>query len=132
VNNVSLQLHGCVNPDLRIGDKVGDKSATGVIADRRTNLKIEAIAGTIDAIGIVGGVEKNDDSPRLRVRGLTQASSLEQDGHELLPTLVGEVMDLPYTQRGAALIALGFVLFLTFKVVDRTLGVLLEYFFPKV
>jgi hypothetical protein len=132
VNNVSLLLHGCVNPDLRIGDEVGDKSATGVIADRRTNLKIEAIAGTIDAIGIAGGVEKNDDSPRLRVRGLTRASSLEQDGHELLPTLVGEVMDLPYTQRGAALIVLGFVLFLTFKVVDRTLGVLLEYFFPKV
>jgi hypothetical protein len=116
-----------VNPDLRIEDK----SATGVIADRRTDLKIEAIAGTIDGIGVVSGAEKND-TPRLRVRGQTRASSLEQDGHELLPTLVGEVMDLPYTQRGVALIVLGFLLFLAFKVVDRTLGVLLEYFFPKV
>jgi hypothetical protein len=127
MSNVPLLLHGCVNPDLRIEDK----SATGVIADRRTDLKIEAIAGTIDGIGVVSGEEKND-TPRLRVRGQTRASSLEQDGHELLPTLVGEVMDLPYTQRGVALIVLGFLLFLAFKVVDRTLGVLLEYFFPKV
>lgn len=127
VGNTQLRLQGCVNPDLRIEDK----SATGVIQDRRTDLKIEAIGGTIDGIGIVGGAEKND-APRLRVRGETQASSLQQDEHELLPTLAGEVMDLPYTQRGVALIALGFALFLAYKVVDRTLGVLLEYFFPKV
>ena len=57
---------------------------------------------------------------------------MQQDEHELLPTLAGEVMDLSYTQRGVALIVLGFALFLTYKVVDRTLGVLLEYFFPKV
>ncbi len=127
MGNTQLRLQGCVNPDLRIEDK----SATGVIQDRRTDLKIEAIAGTIDGIGIVGGAEKND-APRLRVRGQTRASSLQQDEHELLPTLAGEVMDLPYTQRGVALIALGFALFLAYKVVDRTLGVLLEYFFPKV
>jgi hypothetical protein len=116
-----------VNPDLRIGDK----SATGVIADRKTDLKIEAIAGTIDKIGVIIGTEKND-VPRLRVQGETRASSLQQDEHELLPTLVDEVMDLSYTERGVALIVLGFVLFLAFKVVDRTLGVLLEYLFPKV
>jgi hypothetical protein len=127
VGTTQIRLQGCVNPDLRIEDK----SATGVIADRRTDLKIEAIAGTIDGIGVVGGAEKND-APRLRVRGQTRASSLQQDEHELLPTLAGEVMDLPYTQRGVALIALGFALFLAYKVVDRTLGVLLEYFFPKV
>ncbi len=127
VGNTQLRLQGCVNPDLRIEDK----SATGVIADRRTDMKIEAMGGTIDGIGIVGGAEKND-APRLRVRGQMRASSLQQDEHELLPTLAGEVMDLPYTQRGVALIGLGFALFLAFKVVDRTLGVLLEYFFPKV
>jgi hypothetical protein len=127
VGNTQLRLQGCVNPDLRIEDK----SATGVIADRRTDLKMDAIGGTIDGIGIVGGAEKND-APRLRVRGVTRASSLQQDEHELLPTLAGEVMDLPYTQRGVALIALGFALFLAYKVVDRTLGVLLEYFFPGV
>ena len=58
------ELQGCVSPDLRIEDK----SATGVIADRSTDVKIEAIAGTIDEIGIVGGAEKNN-APRLQVRG---------------------------------------------------------------
>jgi hypothetical protein len=127
VVRTQLRLQGCVNPDLRIEGR----SATGVIGDRRTDLKIDAIAGTLDGIGIVVGAEKND-GPRLRVHGEVQASSVEQDEHELLPTLAAEVMDLPYAQRGAALIALGFVLFLIFKVVDRTLGVLLEYLFPKV
>ncbi len=122
-----LLLRGCVNPDLRIEDK----SATGVIADRSTDLKIEAVSGTIEGIGIVGGAEKNN-GPRLRVRGEARVSSMRQDENELLPTLVGEAMDLSYTQRGVALIVLGVVLFVAFKIVDRTLGVLLEYFFPKV
>jgi hypothetical protein len=127
VSHVPLVLQGCVNPDLRIGDK----TATGVIADRSTDLTIKAISGTIDEVSITGAAEKND-APRLRVRGRAQASSLQQDEHELLPTRVGEAMDLPYAERGVALILLGFVLFLAFKVVDRTLGVLLEYLFPKV
>jgi transcriptional regulatory protein LevR len=120
-------LHGCVNPDLRIEDK----SATGVIADRATDVKIQALSATIEEIAIVATAEKND-APRLRVRGRAQASSMQQDKNELLPTRVGEAMDLPYAQRGIALIILGFALFVAFKVVDRTLGVLLEYFFPKV
>jgi hypothetical protein len=127
VSNSPLLLHGCVNPDLRIEDK----SATGVIADRATDVKIQAISGTIEEIAIVATAEKND-APRLRVRGRAQASSMQQDKNELLPTRVGEAMDLPYAQRGVALIILGFALFVAFKVVDRTLGVLLEYFFPKV
>jgi hypothetical protein len=127
VSDGLLLLSGCVNPDLRIEDK----SATGVIADRSTDLKIEAVSGTIEGIGIAGGAEKNS-GPRLRVRGEARVSSMRQDENELLPTLVGEAMDWSYTQRGVALIALGVVLFVAFKIVDRTLGVLLEYFFPKV
>jgi hypothetical protein len=127
VANVPLLLQGCVYPDLRIETK----SATGVIGDRATEVKIQAIAGTIELIAIAAGVEKTD-APRLRVKGRAHASSMQQDEHELLPTRVGEAMDLPYAERGVALISLGFVLFLAFKVVDRTLGVLLEYFFPKV
>jgi hypothetical protein len=61
-----------------------------------------------------------------------EAASVQQDGHELLPTLVSEVMDLSYAERGAVLIILGFALFVAFKVVDRALSVLLEYYFPKV
>jgi hypothetical protein len=127
INNSPLLLQGCVNPDLRIERK----SATGVIADRATDVKIQAISGTIEEIAIVARAEKND-APRLRVRGRANALSMQQDEHELLPTRVGEAMDLPYAERGIALIILGFALFLTFKVVDRTLGVLLEYLFPKV
>ena len=127
VSDGPLLLRGCVNPDLRIEDK----SATGVIADRSTDLKMEAISGTIEGIGIAGGGEKNN-GPRLRVRGEARVSSMRQDENELLPTLVGEAMDWSYTQRGVALIALGVVLFVAFKIVDRTLGVLLEYLFPKV
>jgi hypothetical protein len=124
---VELVMRGCVNPDLRIEDK----SATGVIADRRTDLEIQTASGTIDEIGVTGGAEKTD-APRLRVGGRVSAASMRQDGHELLPTLVSEVLDLPYAERGVALIVLGFALFIVFKVVDRTLSVLLEYIFPKV
>ena len=47
---------GCVNPDLRIEDK----SATGVIVRPQVrDLKIEAVSGTIEEIGIAGGAEKN-------------------------------------------------------------------------
>jgi hypothetical protein len=120
-------LRGCVNPDLRIEDKI----ATGVIADRSTGLEIRAVSGTIDGIGVIGGVEKTD-APRLRVQGEAEAKSLTQDGRELLPTMVSEAMDLPYGERGLLLIAVGFGLFVVFKIVDRTLSVLLEYFFPKV
>ncbi len=127
VGTVQLVLKGCVNPDLRIEER----SATGVIGDHKTDLTMDAISGAIDEISITGGAEKMD-APRLRVRGMVQVSSMQQDERELLPTLVGEVMDLPYAQRGVALILLGFVLFLAFKVVDRTLGVLLEYFFPRI
>jgi hypothetical protein len=127
VNNLPLLLHGCVNPDLRIENK----TATGVIADRATDLKIQAISGTIEEIAILASADKNN-APRLRVRGRALASSMQQDEHELLPTRVGEAMDLPYAERGVALIILGFALFIAFKIVDRTLGVLLEYFFPKV
>jgi hypothetical protein len=102
-----------------------------VIADRATEVKIQAITGTIELIAIPAGVEKTD-APRLRVKGRANASSMQQDEHELLPTRVGEAMDMPYAERGWRLILVGFVLFLAFKVVDRTLGVLMEFFFPKV
>ncbi|MCU1247708.1 MAG: hypothetical protein JWQ49_737 [Edaphobacter sp.] len=127
---VELVLRGCVNPDLR----VEDKSAAGVIADRSTDLTIggtSADSGTIDEIDVTGSGDKSD-APRLRVRGRLEAASVRQDGHELLPTLVSEVMDLSYAERGAVLIILGFALFVAFKVVDRALSVLLEYYFPKV
>ena len=123
-------MRGCINPDLR----VEDKNATGVIADRSTDLEIHEASGaqgTIEEIAVTGAGEKSD-APRLRVRGRVEASSVQQDGHELLPTLVSEVMDLPYAERGVALIVLGFLLFLVFKIVDRALSVLLEYIFPKV
>lgn len=125
--SMELVMRGCVNPDLRIEDK----SATGVIADRRTDLELKVASGTIDGIGVTGGAEKSD-VPRLRVRGVVEAASLQQDRQELLPTLVSEVLDRPYAERGVALIVLGFALFIVFKVVDRTLSVLLEYIFPKV
>jgi hypothetical protein len=130
VANVPLLLKECVNPDLRIKTK----SATGVIADRATEVKIQTTAGTIELIAIAAGVEKTEktDAPRLRVKGRANASSMQQDEHELLPTRVGEAMDMPYAERGWRLILVGFVLFLAFKVVDRTLGVLMEFVFPKV
>jgi hypothetical protein len=128
LSHLSLLLQGCVNPDLRIADK----PATGVIADRSTDLKIDTISATLNTISIVPGSGKND-APRLRVTGdAARASSLQQDQHELLPSLLGEAMDLPYAERGAVLILLGVVLFLLFKIMDRALGVLLEYIIPKV
>ena len=117
----ALLLRGCVNPYLRIEDKI----ATGVIADRGTGLEIRAASGTIDGIGVIGGAEKTD-APRLRVQGEAEAKSLTQDGRELLPTMVSEAMDLPYGERGLFLIGVGFVLFVVFKIVDRALSVLLE------
>ena len=120
-------LRGCVNPDLRIEDKM----ATGVIADRPTALEIRAVSGTIDGIGVVSGVEKTD-APRLHVQGEAEAKSMTQDGRELLPTMVSEAMDRPFSERGLFLIGVGLALFVVFKVVDRTMSVLLEYLFPKV
>jgi hypothetical protein len=128
--NAPLLLEGCVNPDLRIETK----PATGMISDRATEVKIQAIAGKVELIAIAAGAEKTEkpDAPRLRVKGRAHASSMQQDEHELLPTWVGEVMDMPYAERGWRLIVVGFGLFLAFKVLDRTLGVLMEFLFPKV
>ena len=65
-------------------------------------------------------------SPALHFHGEVEAVSLRQDGHELLPSLVEDILDKPYTERSFLLVFLGFVALLIFKVVERALDVLIK------
>lgn len=122
----NLVFTGVVNPDLRLKEK----TVSGVMQDRKVNLKIQADAGSIETISIDGSPEKRH-APTLNVKGSVRAGSLRQDGHELLPTVVEEVLSEPYAGRSPLLVLLGFAAFGLLKTVDQAFSVLLENYLPK-
>ena len=122
-----LELHGALNADLRIEKK----TVGGMILDHPVDLLIDAETARIDEILIIADPEKRG-APTLRVRGSATVTSLKQDGRELLNTFIAELMDKPYAERSGTLAVLGFALFAMLKIVDRTLGVLVDYLFPEV
>ncbi len=125
-DGAELSFTGALNPDLR----VEDKTLPGLLADRAVNLQIQVDSGWIESITLSGSPEKRN-SPALNVKGTLRTHSVLQDGHEILPTVLDEVLDEPYSVRGPLLIALGFLAFAVLKTVDRALGVLLEIYLPK-
>jgi hypothetical protein len=123
---VELQFHGVLNPDLRIEGK----GAVGVVSGHNVDLRVHAESGKLLALGIVSSADKKI-LPAVHVRGELEARSLEQDGRELLPTLIEDILDKPYAERSAWLVCLGFLALLTFKMVDRALDVLLKLLLPE-
>jgi len=126
VGHTELRTFGALNPDLR----VEGKSATGVIATRRVDLRMRAESGQLSALGIVGDPDRRN-TPALRVRGSLLARSVEQDGHELLPTFVEDVLEQPYPERSRWLLLLGVGALLAFKLVDRALNIVLKVILPE-
>ena len=47
-------------------------------------------------------------------------------------TFIAELLEKPYAERSGMLAVLGFLLFAMLKIVDRALGVLVDYLFPEV
>lgn len=125
-SNPQLELIGVLRPDIRIDGK----AVTDVVLDHKTNLKLVAKSGRILSIGIASNSNK-EPGPSLLVKGSVETRSLQQDGHELLPTLVQEVLDKPYAERKYWLILLGFLTFALFKIVDRAIGIVLKGFLPE-
>jgi hypothetical protein len=123
---IEVVFSGAVNPDLRLKEK----TLPDVARDRTVNLRIQASSGIIEAIGVNGSPEK-PGVPTLMVKGKLRSNSLRQDGHELLPSVVEEVLSEPYAGRGPLLVLLGIAVFTVLKTVDRAVSVLLEIYLPK-
>lgn len=122
-----LQFSGALKPHLSLDGK----SVPGVISDNKVDLRMASKSGRITGLGILSDSETKN-GPTLHVRGEVEARSVLQDGHELLPTLVGEVLDKSYPERSAVLVLLGLALYIVFKFVDRALDLLLKLFLPEI
>jgi hypothetical protein len=126
-SNTVLQFGRAMNPDLRLGLKTADE----LIRDHPIDLTIATASGGISQISIIGAPPPQT-AATLRITGTVQVKSLRQDGHELLPTILHEILEEPYAIRSLLLVALGLLAAVLLKVVDRALSVLLEYILPKV
>lgn len=125
LQNAELELFGAAKP----GIEIEGKRPSDMITDQRTNIVIRARTGQISEVGLVA-VAGSNGAPGLEIRGFMEAESVKQDDHELLPTFVHEILDKPYDERTYWLIALGFLAFFIFKVVDRAFEILLKIFLP--
>lgn len=125
LHNAELDLFGTEKP----GIEIEGKRPSDLIADQRTSIVIRARTGQISGISLVAAAGSNG-APGLEVSGFAEAESVKQDDHELLPTFVHEILDKPYDERTYWLIALGFVAFFIFKIVDRAFEILLKTFLP--
>jgi hypothetical protein len=121
-----LKFTGAFNPDLRM-DGLKPKE---LIADHNVDIVVELLSGKIKSVGLAGPSTKQK-SPGLHISGSGEVSSVLQDGRELLPTHVEEVLDKSYTERSVILVILGFLAFVLFKAVDRALDLLLKFFTPE-
>jgi hypothetical protein len=126
LQNVSLSISRAFNPYLRLDNK----SAEGVTSDRKADLVIECENATLESIAIVGNPETRD-AATLRVKGSCRARSLRQEGNELLPTRLREILDKPVAERTGWLILLGAIAAVLLKAADHALGILLEWAIPK-
>jgi hypothetical protein len=126
LGGVSLSFRGAMSPYLRFDDQV----AAGVTSDRKEDLVIQFDNATIESISLVGRPEKSDTA-MLKIRGTGKANSVRQDGHEMLPTMIGEMLDRPIAERTGWLILLGALAAVFLKAVDHALSVILEHFIPK-
>jgi hypothetical protein len=126
LHDATLTFTRVFNPNLRI-DGLKPKE---LIADHTVDIVVKLLSGKIQTLGVVGMPTK--ESPAgLHISGSAEASSVLQDGHELLPTWVEETLDKPYTERSTRLVILGMLGFVLFKVVDRALDLLLKFFTPE-
>jgi hypothetical protein len=124
--NVSLSFNRSLNPFLRFDNQV----AAGVTSDRKVDLVIQFNNVTIEFISLVSKPEKSDVA-MLRITGTGSAKSVRQGGHELLPTMISEMLDRPVAERTGWLILFGALAAVFLKAVDHALSVILEYFIPK-
>jgi hypothetical protein len=125
-HGAALTFTRAVNPYLRLDNK----SAEGVTSDRKADLLVDCRTATVDTIAIIGDQEKRE-VPALRITGSGKVRSVRQDGHELMPTRLSEVLDQPVAERTGMLVLLGALAAVFLKAVDHALGVLLERLIPK-
>jgi len=126
LQRVSLTFDRALDPYLRIENK----SAEGVTSDRKTDLVIECESATVDSIAIVGDAEKRE-GPTLHIKGSGRARSMRQDGNQLLPTRLHEILDKPVAERTGWLILLCGLAAVLLKAADHALGILLDWAIPK-
>jgi hypothetical protein len=113
----------------KAGIEIEGKRPSDLITDQKTNIVIRSRTGQISEISLIAA-EGANGAPGLEVHGTAEAESVKQDDHELLPTFVHEILDKPYDERTYWLIALGFIAFFLFKVVDRAFEILLKTILP--
>ena len=126
LQRVSFTFDRALNPYLQ----VEKKSAEGVTSDRKTDLVIECESATVDSIAIVGDPEKRE-AATLRIKGSGRARSMRQDGNQLLPTRLHEILDKPVAERTGWLILLCGLAAVLLKAADHALGILLDWAIPK-
>jgi hypothetical protein len=84
----------------------------------------------VDSIAIVGDAEKRE-GPTLHIKGSGRARSMRQDGNQLLPTRLHEILDKPVAERTGWLILLCGLAAVLLKAADHALGILLDWAIPK-
>jgi hypothetical protein len=122
----TLTFTRAINPYLLLDSE----AVEGVITDRKVDLIVESKSATIDTIAIVSDGETRE-GPALRVTGTGKIKSLRQGGHQLMPTRLDEVLDMPVGKRTFWLVFLGALAAAFLKTVDHVMSVILESLFPK-
>jgi hypothetical protein len=126
LQRVSLTFDRALNPYLL----VENKSAEAVTSDRKTDLVIDCESATVDSIAIMGDPEKRE-AATLHIKGSGRARSMRQDGNQLLPTRLHEILDKPVAERTGWLILLCVLAAVLLKAADHALGILLDWAIPK-
>jgi len=124
-SNTPLTFVGSLKP----GIEIEGKTPSDLVTEHRTTVNILPLHGHIISVSVIPGTAEKG-APALEVNGEAEVESLLQNGHELLPSRVQELLDQPYGKRTAWFVFLGFVAFVMFKVVDRAFEVLLKLVLP--
>jgi hypothetical protein len=121
-----LSFRACLDPDLLIDHKEPAKAIKG----RSLDLTLDAKDFQIGSITVLPPPSAAQPSV-LRVKGKGLAKSLKQDGHELVPTWLEEILDKPPQERGLWGLAALFCIFTGTVFLKRSMDVLAEIWIPK-
>ncbi len=115
-----LVAGGCVNPDIR----ADGKPVAGIIKDAPADFEVGSGSASLDELSIVPD-PKSYGSPTLHIKGHAHTSHLKQAGQELLPAMLGEAADDPWSRGVILLVVAGMAQFAA-KYVDELIAKLVK------
>ncbi len=115
-----LVAGGCMNPDVR----TDGKPVAGIIKDAPADFEVGSDSARLDELSIIPD-PKSFGSPTLHIKGYAHTSHLQQGGQELLPTILGEAADEPWSHGPILLVVAGISLFAA-KYLDELIGKLVK------